>query len=82
MSLPEYLPNRMRSPTCTSRANQLAVFQALALPYSHHFALLGLLFGRIRNVQAALHLLFLLDPFDHDAVIERTNVHGTSTSTI
>ena len=39
--------------------------------------LLGLLLGRIGNVQAALHLLLLLDPFDHDAVIERTNFHKT-----
>src|ERR1035437_1093139 len=58
----------------------LAVFQALALAHGHYLALLGLLLGCIRNIQATLHLLLLLDPFDHDTVIERTNFHGTSTS--
>ena len=56
--------------------NHFAVFQALAFADGHDFAFLGLFFGRVGNVQAALHLLLLLNPFDHDAVIERTNLHG------
>ena len=78
MSLPEYLPNRMRSPTCDVERDDLAIFQALAFSDSHHFALLGLLFGRIGNVQAAVHLLRLFNSLDHNAVIERTNFHGNN----
>src|SRR5262249_42334640 len=57
-----------------------AVLEALAFSDGDDFALLGLFLGGVGDVQAALHLLFLLDPFDHDAVIERTNVHGSTTS--
>ncbi len=40
--------------------DHFAVFQALAFADGHHFALLGLLFGRVGDVQAALHLLLSL----------------------
>src|SRR5579885_2514297 len=43
-------------------------------------ALLGLLFGGVGNVQAALHLLFFFHSLDHDPVVQRSNLHvGTST---
>src|ERR1035437_8151208 len=54
----------------------LAVFQALAFAYGCHFAFLRFFFRGIGDVQTTLHLFLLLDPFDHDAVIERTNLHG------
>src|SRR5579885_2504466 len=60
--------------------DHFAVFQTLALAYRHHFALLGLLFGGVGNVQAALHLLFFFHSLDHDPVVQRSNLHvGTST---
>ena len=60
--------------------NHFAVFQALAFADGDYFAFLGLFFGGVGNVQTALHLLLLLNPFDHDAVVERTNFHGKPTS--
>ena len=42
--------------------DHLAVFEALALADGDHFALLGLFLGRIGDVEAAVHLFFLLDP--------------------
>src|ERR1022692_3068132 len=60
--------------------HNLAVFEALAFAYGCNFAFLGFLFRGIGDVQTTLHLFLLLDPFDHDAVIERTNLHGLTTS--
>ena len=50
--------------------------------YGYYFAFLGFLFRGIGDVQTTLHLFLLLDPFDHDAVIERTNLHGLLTSNL
>ncbi len=76
ISLPEYLPNRMRSPFSTSSGTSFPVFQALALADGYHFSFLRLLFGGIRNKQTTNFGLLLLDPFHHDPVIERSNVHS------
>ena len=56
--------------------HELAVFQALALADSDHFAFLGLLSGGVRNMQATLHTFCLFNPFDHEPVIERSNIHN------
>ena len=69
ISLPEYLPNRMRSPTFTSSGNHLAIFKALALADGDHFAFLRLFFCRIGDEETALHGLAFLNPFHHDAVV-------------
>src|SRR5215212_6240936 len=50
--------------------NQRSVFQTLAVPDSHHLALLGLLFRRVGDDDSALHRFLLLDPFDNKAIVE------------
>ena len=75
MSLPEYFPNRMRSPLLNIQRNHFAIFQALALSDGYNFALLGLFLGRVGDKQATDLGFLLLDPFDNDAVIERSNIH-------
>ena len=65
----------MRSPALTSRGIDFAIFQALALADGDDFAFLRLFFGRVGNVQATLHRFLLFDPFDHNAVVKRTNIH-------
>src|SRR5450631_1272194 len=60
--------------------HNLAVFQALAFTYGYHFAFLRFFLRGVGDVQTTLHLFLLLEPFDHDAVIERTNLHGLTTS--
>jgi hypothetical protein len=62
---------------CHVQRDHFSVFQTLAFAHRDNLALLGLLFGRIGDVQTAVHLLLLLNPFDHNPVIERTNLHGT-----
>src|SRR5262249_15502901 len=59
--------------------DQLPVFGALALADGYYFAFLGLFLGRIGNEEPADLGFFLFDSLDHDAVIQRTNLH-TSTS--
>src|ERR1700729_3107139 len=50
--------------------DQLAIFQAFALPDGHHFTLLRLFFRRIGNVQATVHHVpFVLNALDYNAVI-------------
>ena len=56
--------------------HDLAVFQTLAFADGDDFAFLRLFFCAVGDVKAAVRLLgFVLNPFDHDAVIERTNFH-------
>src|SRR5829696_2911118 len=55
---------------------QLAVLVAGARPDGHDFAFLRLLFGGIRNDDAALRLLIRLDAADDDTVMQRTKLHG------
>ena len=78
ISLPEYLPISTRSPNFHVQRHDLSVVQALAFSDGRHHGFLRLLLRRIRDVQAALHLLFLFGPFDHDAVIQRLNCHHFS----
>src|SRR5262249_2692770 len=53
----------------------LAVVEQLAVAYRQNFSFLRLLFGRVRNVQTASHLLLLLQPAHDDAVVEWTNIY-------
>src|SRR5437660_499936 len=69
------LPEQNAIANLNVERNHLAVFEAFAFSDRHHFALLGLFLGRIGNVQTTLHCLLLLNPFDHDAVVKRTNLH-------
>ena len=69
ISLPEYLPNRMRSPTLTSRATSLPSSSRLPLPDGHHFALLRLFLGGIGDDDAVARGFLFLDPLHHDAVV-------------
>ena len=56
--------------------SQLAALIAAARADGDHFALGGLFLGRVGNDNAASGLLFGLDTFDHDAVVERTEFHA------
>ena len=69
ISLPEYLPNRMRSPTLTSRATSLPSSSRLPLPDGHHFAFLRLFLGGIGDDDAVARGFLFLDPLHHDAVV-------------
>jgi hypothetical protein len=48
----------------------------LAVAGRDDFALLGLLFGGIRDDDAADLLLAFLDPLDDDAVVQWSDLHG------
>src|SRR3954447_14492494 len=56
--------------------NQLAVFVTAARADRRDFTLRGLFLGAIGNDDAASCLLFGIDAFDHDAVVERTESHA------
>ncbi len=69
VSLPEYLPNRMRSPTLTSRATSVPSSSRLAVPYGHDFTFLRLFLGGIGDDDAVARGFLLFDPLHHDAVV-------------
>src|ERR1700730_303139 len=52
----------------------LALFD-FACANGNHFALLRLLFRRVRDDDAALDGLFLFDPLDQDAIMERSYIY-------
>src|SRR5216684_6737686 len=56
--------------------NELAGLVAAARPDREDFALRRLFLGTVRNDDAACCLLFGIDAFDHDAVVERTEFHA------
>src|SRR3984893_4306937 len=71
ISLPEYLPKRIRSPTCTSSVTSLPSSRSLPLPMATTSPSCG-----IGDIQTALHGgLLVLDALDDHAVIQRTNSH-------
>ncbi len=57
-------------------SQHLAVFRALAIADGDHLALLRLFFRRVGDVETTLHGLAFFDPFNHDAVVKRPNVHN------
>ena len=69
VSLPEYFPNRMRSPALTSRATSCAVLEPLAVADGHDFALLRLFLGGIGDDDAVARGFLFFDPLHHDAVV-------------
>ena len=76
-SVPQYLPNRILSPTLTSSGTDVAVLQDLALAHRNDLALDGLLGRRVSGITmppAEVRLLF--QTLHDDAVMKRTNLHG------
>ena len=68
-SVPDHLPNRMRSPGLSSVGDELAALVAAAGSDSDDLALLRLLLDGVGNDDAALRLVFGLDAADDDAVV-------------
>src|SRR5579862_2716369 len=58
--------------------NDLTLVVALAVAYSNDFAFLRLFLGGIGNVKTANLVYIGIDPFDHDPVVKRSNVHSTT----
>src|SRR5947209_18536018 len=56
--------------------DQLAGFVTAARTNGGDFALRGLFLGTVRNEDAASGLLFGVDALDHDAIVERTELHA------
>ena len=54
----------------------LAVIQGLTLAHGDDLALNRLFLGGVRDVEAAFGLVVFLDALDHDAVVQRTDLHG------
>ena len=73
--VPEYLPNRMRSPTLTSSGSDLAVFVLLARADGDDFALVRLLGGVVGDHDPAGGLAFVLEPLDDHAIMQGTDFH-------
>jgi len=63
------------SPACTSKG--MVVVHATA-SHRHDFGLLRLLFGSIRNDDAADALFLFLDTLDEHAIAERPDIHDHS----
>ena len=74
-SVPDHLPNSTRSPSLTSRANELAALVAGAGADGDDLALGGLLFRGVGNDDAAFGLVFAFEALDHDPVVEGTERH-------
>ena len=74
-SVPDHLPNRMRSPALTSIGTELAGFVASAGADGDDFALLRLLLGGVGNDDAALRLVFAFEATNDDTVVQRTEFH-------
>src|SRR5438552_17988140 len=54
----------------------LSILPSDTRAHRDHLALLGLLLGGIGDDDAARGLVFLLDPTDQDAVLQRTEFHS------
>src|SRR6185437_2527209 len=52
-----------------------ALLGLLSIADGHHLAFLRLFLSRIGDVEPALHRFLLLEPFDHNSVVERSNIH-------
>src|SRR5690242_3045397 len=57
------------------KGDDVSVLEPLALPNGHHFALLGLFLSRVRNDDAVARGFLFLNPLDHDAVVQGSNLH-------
>ena len=74
-SVPDHLPNRMRSPAFTSSGVDLAAVVAGAGADGDDFAFLRLFLGGVGDDDPALGLGFFFDALDEHAVAERTKRH-------
>ena len=74
-SVPDHLPNRMRSPALTSSGDELAVLSPCAGSCGDDLAFLRLLLGGVGNDDAARRFLVLFDPPHQHAVVQRPDVH-------
>src|SRR5436305_3357369 len=63
------LPEQNTGADLDVESDHLAAVETLAVPDSHHFALLGLLFSRIGDDDAVALGLLLLDPLHYNAVV-------------
>ena len=68
-SVPEYLPNRIRSPALTSRGMSFPVLGHFTLSNSNDFAFLGFLFRGVRDNNSPLCLLLLFQSLHNDSVL-------------
>src|SRR6267143_4328800 len=74
------LPEQDLVPGLHVERDLLALVGDLAVADGDHLGFLRLLLGGIGNDDPALLDLFLLEPLDEDAVMQRTNLHGVSAS--
>ena len=77
-SVPDHLPNRMRSPDLDVERLKLAALVAGARADGDNFALHRLLLGGIGNDDAARGLGFASDAANHDAVMQRSERHAVT----
>jgi hypothetical protein len=77
-SVPDHFPKRTQSPALTSRGVSLPFSSRLPGPTGDHFAFLRLLLCGIGDDDAAFGLLFALEAFDHDPVMQGTECHVVS----
>src|SRR4051794_394758 len=75
-SVPDHLPNRMRSPARTSSGCILPVSSRATRTDCDHLAFLGLLLGVVGNDDAAGCPVIALDPANDDAVMQGTKIHA------
>ena len=75
-SVPDHLPNRMRSPALTSRATICAGLVAGAGAGGDDLAFHRLFLGGVGDDDAARGLLFGIQPADHDPVVQGTELHA------
>ena len=74
-SVPDHLPNRMRSPTLTSIGMSLPLSSRPPGPTAVYLALLRFLLGGVRNDYAASGLCLGVDSLDDNAVVKRSEFH-------
>ena len=76
-SVPDHLPNKMRSPGLELDGREFAALVAGAGSNGNDLALLRLLLDGVGNDDAAFRLILAFDAADDDAVVQRTKFHGT-----
>src|SRR3990170_1311469 len=74
------LPEQDLVPGLDVERDLLALVGDLAVADGDHLGLLGLLLGGVGDDDPALLHFLLLESFDQDAIMQRTNLHGFSAS--
>ena len=75
-SVPDHLPNRMRSPAFTSSGTSWPGFVAGTRARGDDFALHRLFLGRVGDDDAARGLFLGVEAADHDPVMQGTELHS------